>query len=259
MLAGDSMAQAASESLLVGSCAMESPASMKSRASQLPRSMSSGTLRKTGEVSLANTSGSESPGPWIPKHLSVSGLTRRRKLSASTGNLHGYMAEDYSQLNWPLPKMFGQERYGYSLIDIEDPRYVKDCAGMSKKLIRLVYDQQIIDLEWRKTYKALLDAEHRQSTLPVNCQEKTKTILKKEVDGSMKYLLELQEQKDMYQQSIQEVYGKCDVIKATIKKEADLEDLRRTMENQTKEKIHRDSPFWRTKFNIRSQSNARAL
>ena len=26
---------------------------------------------------------------------------------------------------------------------------------MSKKLIRLSYDQQIIDLEWRKTYKAL--------------------------------------------------------------------------------------------------------
>merc|ERR1712187_111475 len=123
---------------------------------------------------------------------------------------------DYTQVNWPLPKSFGKEKYAYSLIDIEDPRYVRECASMSKKLIRLSYDQQIIDLEWRKTYKALLDAEHRQATLPNNCPEWRKTALKKEVDTNMKHLLELQEQKD---------------------------------------RVGSESVFWRTKFNTRSNQN----
>lgn len=64
---------------------------------------------------------------------------------------------------------------------------------MSKRLVRLSYDQQIVDLEWRKTYKALLDAEHRNATLSVNAPQKAKDQLKKEIDGLMKYLLELQE------------------------------------------------------------------
>merc|ERR1712087_227254 len=149
------------------------------------------------------------------------------------------------------------EKYAYSLIDIEDPRYVKECAAMSKKLIRLSYDRQIIDLEWRKTYKALLDAEHRQATLPANCQEKTKALLKKEVDQHMKYLLELQEQKDMYDNYTKDAYEKVDGIKASIKKETDLEDLRMTMERQTVEKIPLDGAFWKTTFNTRSLNAAR--
>ena len=107
----------------------------------------------------------------------------------------------------------------------------------------------------------------------------------------------------MYDQQIKEIYERCDSIKATIKKELralvyyevlevltpkrsfllpivqenDLEDLRKTMEKQTKElvdgriqlvdlvfimfrpleavgeeKISADSPFWKAKFNIRS-------
>jgi len=208
----------------------------------LRRSQSSGTLRKSGEVTIGGspTGASQgaltkhSPPPAVPKYLSVHALTRRRKLSQSTGNLHGYMAEDYHQINWPLPKMFGMEKYGYSLIDIQDPRYLKECAAMSKKLVRLSYDQQIIDLEWRKTYKALLDAEHRQATLPINAQQKTKDMLKKEVDGYMKYLLELQEQK-----------------------ESDLEDLRMHMEQRTRDKLDPEQPFWRTKFNIHSSGGGR--
>jgi len=309
--------------------------------SAMPRSQSSGTLRKSGETAIANMGTGvqgESPAPAIPKHLSVNSLTRRKKLSKSTGNLHGLMAEDYDALNWPLPKAFGQEKYAYSLIDLqawaaqaspirkgmavrltpnkqrlvdafrrcgyrydiqmdsmlgqefivqevmegnmiglpaadgsggtwyfplstvtkEDGRYIKDCASMSKRLVRLSYDHQIIDLEWRKTYKALLDAEHRQSTLPANCQEKTKSLLKKEVDGHMKYLLELQEQKDMYDQNVKEVYEKCDSIKASIKKETDLEDLRMTMEKQTKDKIPSDGAFWKTKFNTHSPHHQRS-
>lgn len=192
--------------------------------------------------------------PKIPWHLSTQSLTRRRKLSKSTGNLHGFMAEDYSGLNWPLPKMFGPEKYGYSLIDIEDPRYLEECSQMSQKLIRLNYDEQIIDLEWRKTYKALLDAEHRQSTLPANCQEKTKKMLAKEVQDVMTYLWELQEQRDMYKSATREVYDRCAAIKRSIKKETDLEELRQTMSRRTQDQKPEDDPFWRTKFNTKSGS-----
>lgn len=229
----------------------------------LARSISSGALRKSGEAisgtPSANTTQLGDDLPKIPRYLSVRGLTRRRKLSASTGNIHGYMAEDYTQLNWPLPKMFGYEKYGHSLIDIEDPRYVKDCAGMSKKLIRLQYDLQIVDLEWRNTYKKLLMAEHHMATLPENAAAKTKDIMKKEADVTMKYLLELQEQKDMYENQILEAYSKCQAIKTTIKKETDLEDLRGDMEKQTKDRIPRDSNFWRTRFNVKSPSHARSV
>jgi hypothetical protein len=230
------------------------------------RSKSSGALAAAGSGVLGATGSStraDDPLPKVPTYLSVTGLTKRRKLSKSTGNLHAYMAEDYSQLNWPLPKMFGQEKYGYSLVDVEtkgrkasrDARFVKECALMSKKLVRLGYDQQIVDNEWRNTYKQLLDAEHRQRTLPENAQEKTKTVLKKEVETAMKYLLELQEQKDMYSQTILDTHRKCDSIKDTIKKEADLDELREYMEDQTRQRIHGESPFWRNKFNIKSANN----
>mmetsp|Transcript_23242 Transcript_23242/g.43691 ORF Transcript_23242/g.43691 Transcript_23242/m.43691 type:complete len:247 (+) Transcript_23242:72-812(+) len=216
------------------------------------KSFSSGTLQKSGQATITSPMAADIEMPKLPKYLNVTNLTKFRKLPSSTGNLHGWLAEDYSQINWPLPKMFGKEKYGYSMIDIDDPRYIKECALMSQKLIRLHYDQQIIDYTWRNTYKALLTAEHRQATLPNNCAQKTRDLMKKEVDSCMKQLLELQQQKDMYEQQIKEIYDRCDAIKATIKKENDLEDLRLTMEKQTKEKISSDSPFWKAKFNIRS-------
>ncbi|CAE7250639.1 unnamed protein product [Symbiodinium sp. CCMP2456] len=218
----------------------------------MKKSFSSGTLQKSGQATITSPMAADIEMPKLPKYLNVTNLTKFRKLPSSTGNLHGWLAEDYSQINWPLPKMFGKEKYGYSMIDIDDPRYIKECALMSQKLIRLHYDQQIIDYTWRNTYKALLTAEHRQATLPVNCAQKTRDLMKKEVDSCMKQLLELQQQKDMYEQQIKEIYDRCDAIKATIKKENDLEDLRLTMEKQTKEKISSDSPFWKAKFNIRS-------
>lgn len=125
---------------------------------------------------------------------------------------------------------------------------------MSQKLIRLHYDKQIVDQQWTRHYKALLDAEHRQATLPENAASKTTNDLKKEVDNCLKNCLELQKQKDEYEQLIAEVYAKGDAIKATIKKENDLEDLRTEMESGTRGKIAADSPFWKAKFNIRSQN-----
>jgi hypothetical protein len=219
--------------------------------SGLNRSQSSTTLRQTGQ--LAITSDETPAAPKLPRYLSVNGLTTRRKLSASTGNIHGYMAEDYKQLNWPLPKMFGQEKYGFSLIDIDDPRFLKESAANSKKLIRLEYDMQIVDLEWRKTYKKLRDAEHRMATAGSN--DKTRDLLKAEVAGHLKSLLELQAQKDMYKTAIEEVYDRCDEIKARIKKENDLEDLRMSLEWQTKQRIPDDAAFWKAKFNTRSPTH----
>lgn len=216
----------------------------------LKRSQSSGALQRAGAMA---TNGEAVAVPKIPRYLSVNALTTRRKLSSNTGNIHGYMAEDYKQLNWPLPKMFGQEKYGFSLIDIDDPRFLKECAGNSKKLIRLYYDQQIVDLEWRKTYKALRDAEHRMATSGEN--EKTKALIKNEVQAHLKYLLELQEQKDMYQSHVGEVTDRCDMIKGMIKKENDLEELRMTLENHTKDRIPGDAAFWKTKFNTRSPTH----
>jgi len=171
------------------------------------------------------------------------------------------MAEDYHQINWPLPKMFGMEKYGYSLIDITDPRHVKECAGMSKRLIRLAYDQQIVDLEWRKTYNALLDAEHKLATLrpreglSEKMVNKTKDQLKREVDQAQKYLLELQEQKDLYEKETQEVYARCDSIKADLKKERELEDLRVHMEARVQAGKPRGLEVEQRRFNIHREKS----
>jgi len=223
------------------------------------RTASSGTLRKSGEVALSTSAplGQDgSPFPKIPKHLNVHCLTQKRKLSRSTGNLHGYMAEDYTQLKWPLPKAFGEEKYAYSLIDIEDSRFTKDCAGNSKRLIRLQYDAQIIDFEWRKTYKKLLDAEHRRDTLPKECKEATRNLLKSEVSQHLEKLLELQEQKDAYEHHIKESYSKCDAIKASIKKENDLEELQQEMEREIRKRPGVKALLSKP-FNIKSEIHPR--
>jgi len=265
------------------------PGNASQSANEMRRTQSSGTLRKSGEATMALTASgspsatqqgfSQTAPPAVPKHLSVHALTKQRKLASSTGNLHGYMAEDYHQINWPLPKMFGHEKYGYSLIDITDPRYLKECAAMSKKLIRLSYDQQLVDHEWRKTYKALLDAEDKKATLwrtsgcafdrqiyPFGGPPReglnpkftadTEAKLQKKVSNAHKYLQELQEQKDLFEREIQEVYARCDAIKAALKKERDLEDLRVHMEGRTKGQIADDSDFWRRKFNIHREKKA---
>merc|ERR1719436_742309 len=106
-------------------------------------------------------------GGHVP--MEVPGARREPPLRRGGRALRGEVlrdtALDYHSIRWPLPKSFGKEKYAYSLVYMEDPRYIRECAAMSKQLIRLQYDQQIVDLEWRKTYKALLDAEHRLATL----------------------------------------------------------------------------------------------
>lgn len=173
------------------------------------------------------------------------------------------MAEDYHQLNWPLPKMYAKEKYGYSLVDVEvkgraaskDPRFVKEIGIMSKKLIRLHYDHQIVDNEWRKTYKELLAREHAQATCGELASQKTKDMFKNEVAEIKKYMLTLQEQRDMYTEGIKDIYERCDAIKAIIKNEAELDELREYMEGTTKEAKGDDPVFWSKKFNIRSKKD----
>jgi len=150
---------------------------------------------------------------------------------------------------------FGEEKYGYTLIDITDPRCTRQCAVMSKKLIRLAYDHQLVDLEWRKTYKNMLHAEHRLKTLPEFAPQKTVDSHKKEIEAHNKYLLELQEQKDMYAKEVSDIYAQCSEMKLALKKESDLEDLRMYMEGVTKKKVDAESPFWKTKFNIHLASH----
>lgn len=237
---------------MVGAAHSPSSPAGNSMGMGMSKSYSTGTLKAAARASITSPMADGIEFPPLPKYLNVQRLTKHRKLTTSTGNLHGFMAQDYSELNWPLPKMFGKEKYGYSMIDIDDPRYIKECALMSQKLIRLNYDCQIIDNKWRQTYKNLLDAEHRMRTLPANGAQKTKDILKKEVDGHTKTLLEFQQHKDMFEQEIKTVYERCDAIKATIKKENDLEELRTEMEAATKQKISAESPFWKAKFNIRT-------
>merc|ERR1712100_450258 len=73
-------------------------------------------------------------------------------------------SEDYNSLCWSMPKMFGDEKYAFTLIGIEDPRYLTEVKEMGRKLTRLNYEKQIIDMEWRKTYKMMLQAEHHLSS-----------------------------------------------------------------------------------------------
>jgi len=191
--------------------------------------------------------------PSVPDWLSTKMLSKKRYLAASTGNLHGLMGDEFLKTKWPLPKMFGEEKYAYSLIDIEDPRYLTECTEMAKKLIQYFYDQQIFDLEWRKTYKELIVAEKRRANLPPNASSKAKEELDKNVTTAKKYLLELQEQKDLYQRHIDEIFERCSQIKRSIKKENDLEDLREEMSNRVRQRYDQDDSFWKTQFNARQE------
>jgi len=197
--------------------------------------------------------------PHIPAWLSTSSLSKRRYLSASTGNLHGLQANEFLTTKWPLPKMFGEEKYAYSLIDIEDERYVEECANMAKRLIHYFYDQQIFDLEWRKTYKSLIKAEKRKANLPASASSKAKEELEKAVTKTKKYLLELQEQKDMYQGYIDQIFERCSQIKRSIKKEKDLEELRREMSNRVKQRFDPNDCFWQTTFSARREGETSSI
>jgi hypothetical protein len=151
-----------------------------------------------------------------------------------------------------MPRMFGDEKYAFQVVDIDDPRYVEESVQMGKKLVRLFVFEQIMDLEWRNTYKRLLLAEHRRATLSQDAQQRTKDKMDAEVVAAKKYLLELQDQRDLYRVCTEEIWARCDHIKSTIKGENDLERLRQEMTTRVKVKFPRDDAFWKTNFNVQS-------
>jgi len=73
--------------------------------------------------------------------------------------------------------------------------------------------------------------------------------LEKAVQKNKKYLLELQEQKDLYQSKIDNIFDECAKIKRSIKKENDLEELRMEMTNRVKQRFSPEDVFWKTQFN----------
>ena len=157
-----------------------------------------------------------------------------------------------------MPKMFGDEKYAFTLIDIEDPRYLEEVALMGRKLTRLNYEKQIIDMEWRKTYKMMLQAEHHlssfreSSSLPQSVANKTKSMLETKITSYKDYLLELQEQKDSYESLAKEIYERCGEIKKTIRQENMLQELSEEMTDRVKSHYPQSDEFWQSKFNARS-------
>lgn len=186
----------------------------------------------------------------IPDWLSTKSLSKKRYRLGSTGNLHGLQAQEFLGNLYPLPKMFGDEGYAYSLIDIDDPRYLDDCAFMSRRLIQLFNESQIIDIQWKKCYNNLSMAENRFGNLPPSASQKARDALKEDVKDAKKKLLELQEQKDLYCVEINTIFDKCAAIKASIKKENDLDQLREEMTNATRAKYKAGDAFWDKTFNV---------
>jgi len=190
----------------------------------------------------------------VPDHLSTKKLSRRVYLSPATGNKHGLRSEDFVRVQGPLPNMFGDENYAFQIIDIDDPRYVEESMEMSKKLMQLFYDQQIMENEWRKTYKELLTAEQQQATLPITATHRSKETMANRVEKARKYLLTIQDQRDLFRTCIQEIWTRCDEIKAITKKEVDLENLRGEMSCRIRHQYSDDNDFWTQNFSVRSNS-----
>jgi hypothetical protein len=200
------------------------------------------------------------PVPKRPRWLTTKSLSKRMYLSSSTGNIHGMKSEDYNSLCWSMPKMFGDEKYAFTLVDIEDPRYLEEVALMGRKLTRLNYEKQIIDMEWRKTYKMLLQAEHHlasfreSSALPSSVANKTKTLLDGKINAFKDYLLQLQEQKDSYETLTKEIYDRCNDIKKCVRHENNLEELSEEMTERVRSYYPASDEFWSLKFNARSSA-----
>ena len=105
---------------------------------------------------------------------------------------------------------------------------------MSRKLASLSYDEQIIALEWANTYKELIDTEEKLAGLPAATTQKQRDSMDDRVANLKKRVVEIQDQRDIFQQAIQLIMDRCTVIKATLKHEKALEDLRIEMTNKVK-------------------------
>lgn len=194
------------------------------------------------------------PEAVAPKHIpecySVKALKEHKYLSASTGNVYACRSNDFKTNSYPMPKMFGMEKYAYTVVDIDDKRYVHESAENSRKLTRLEYDKQILDNTWRALYKNLLQAEEHLRTLPKNAPSKVVDEKKARVEEFKTNLLKFQQQKDLYESQIADIYARCHHIKDSIKKEEQLDALRQELTERTRLTYGADHAFWKTQFNV---------
>jgi hypothetical protein len=192
--------------------------------------------------------------PKLNMNHSIKGLSTRKYLGKSTGNLHACLSNECQVHQCPLPKMFGEEKYGYTVIDIDDPRYVHEAAENSEKLNSLQSDKLIIQQVWAALYAELQQAEHRLGSLPKNAPQKT-VKEKQDLCNTLKeHLLKFQQQRDMYEDEIAKIDKRCDQIKTSMAKEKQLETLREELTERTRATHPADSEFWKTTFNVSSGS-----
>lgn len=90
---------------------------------------------------------------------------------------------------------------------------------------------------WTNIFKHLSQAQRRRDSLPENATQKTIDKLDADVKNYKTYLLELQQQRDLYDQEIQKIFSRCDQIKATIKKQQQLEKVRAEATKDVQAKI----------------------
>ena len=207
-------------------------------------------------ISSNERSRSLSPKRSIPRWLSPRSVSRKIHTEPCSNNRHGIMTPDHMNVHWPLPVMFGSENYSYSLIDIPDERYAEEAAVMSEKLIRLFYDFQIVEAEWRKTYKQFISAEKRKASLTPGVLQKSRDKADQELTAARDQLLKLQDQRDLFDSIIQKIFDRCAQIKATINKEKGLEQLREDLNERIKTRFPPEDPFWRNNFKVRSNNNS---
>lgn len=169
----------------------------------------------------------------------------------SNVNPHGVLTPDHLNVQWPLPTMFGEESYAFSLIDITDPRFTAEAADMSHKLLHLYYDLQIVEHEWRRTYKTFLEAEERKEKLTPGVLPKSREKAEIEYNAAKEQLLRLQDQRDLYDDTIQKVFDRCRQIKESIVKERHLDSLCEELHERIKEIYPSGHEFWRASFDVK--------
>ena len=113
-------------------------------------------------------------------------------------------------------------------------RYLEEVTEMSRKLASLSYDEQIMALEWTNTYRELLNTEEKLSGLPAATTPKARQDIEDSVGELRARLVEIQDQRDTYQDAIQMIMDRCTLIKQTIKHERQLETLRLEMTERVK-------------------------
>ena len=126
-----------------------------------------------------------------PRSASIPVRKIQRKARLDKG-FPQFKDEDYYRFKWPLPKMFGDEDYAYTDLNIKDLRYKEEIGEMSKTFADVNHKQMLVERNWRIGLQMLLNAEYRLSTLSKMASEKTRTKFEKAVSDARFVLLRLQ-------------------------------------------------------------------